>query len=75
VATRADAAIERARAADGDAVALFAHGHILRVLAARWLGITPDNGRLFALATGSISTLGYERQTRVITRWNLSPSA
>ncbi len=74
VAARADAVIARALAADGD-VALFAHGHILRVLAARWLGLPPAAGRLFAFGTGCLSTLGFERETRVITRWNLSPSA
>ena len=74
VAARAEAAIARALASEGD-VAMFAHGHILRVLAARWLGLPPEDGRLFALGTGSIGTLGYERQRRVITRWNLSPSA
>lgn len=73
VAARAEAAIARALAADGD-VALFAHGHILRILTARWLGLSPDAGRLFALGTASVSTLGYERTTRVITRWNLSAS-
>jgi len=71
VAARAEAVITRASAADGD-VALFAHGHLLRVLAARWLGLEPAAGRLFALGTASTSTLGYERQARVITRWNLS---
>ena len=55
------------------AVALFAHGHILRILTACWLGLVPDTGRLFALSTGSISTLGYERDTRVITTWNVTP--
>jgi len=73
VAARADAAIARASAASGDA-ALFAHGHLLRVLTARWLGLEPPAGRLFALGTASISTLGYERDTRVITCWNLSTS-
>jgi probable phosphoglycerate mutase len=73
-AARADRVIARALAADGD-VALFAHGHILRVLGARWLELPSSDGRLFALGTGSVSTLGYERRTRVITRWNLSPSA
>ena len=73
VAARADAVIARALNADGD-VALFAHGHILRILTARWLGLPPDAGRLFALGTASVSSLGYERDTRVITRWNLSVS-
>jgi broad specificity phosphatase PhoE len=71
VAARADAVIARAGAAAGD-VALFAHGHLLRVLAARWLRLEPAAGRLFALGTASVSTLGYERETRVVTRWNQS---
>jgi broad specificity phosphatase PhoE len=74
VAARAEAAIGRALAIEGD-VALFAHGHILRILAARWLGLPPGDGSLFALGTAAIGTLGYEHQTRVITRWNLSVSA
>jgi probable phosphoglycerate mutase len=61
--------IAEARAAPGD-VALFAHGHILRVVAARWLDLPPDRGRSFALETATISVLGYERETPVITRWN-----
>ena len=73
VAERAEAVIARALAADGD-VALFAHGHLLRILTARWLGLPAVCGRMFALATASISTLGFERETRVITRWNLSAS-
>jgi broad specificity phosphatase PhoE len=76
VAARAGRVIARALAVEGNAdVALFAHGHILRVLATRWLGLPPEDGRLFALGTGAVSTLGYERETPVITRWNLSPSA
>lgn len=71
VAGRADAVIARAAAVEGD-VALFAHGHLLRVLTARWLGLEAAAGRLFALGTASISTLGYEREMRVITRWNLT---
>jgi probable phosphoglycerate mutase len=70
VAVRARRAIERAAAADGD-TALFAHGHILRILTACWLGLPPEDARLFALGTAGISTLGYERETRVITRWNV----
>ena len=70
VAARAELVIARALAAKGD-VALFAHGHILRILATRWLGLPPADARLFALSTASISRLGYEHETRVITRWNL----
>jgi probable phosphoglycerate mutase len=69
VGTRVDRVIARARAAEGD-VALFAHGHVLRVLAARWLGLGPESGALLALGTGTLSVLGYERETRVIRRWN-----
>ena len=56
-------------ALDGD-VALFSHGHLLRVLAARWLGLAPESGALFALGTGTLSILGFEREVRVIRRWN-----
>jgi broad specificity phosphatase PhoE len=73
VGARADQAIARAAEIDGD-VAFFAHGHILRVLAARWIGLPPIGGRLFALETGSISILGYERVTRVIAQWNFVPA-
>jgi probable phosphoglycerate mutase len=69
VGARAELVIQRALEAGGD-VALFAHGHILRILAARWLGLDADAGRFFALDTASLSTLGYEHSTRVITRWN-----
>ena len=69
VAARADRVIAKAIAAGGD-VALFGHGHMLRVLAARWLELDPTNGRLFALSTGSISILGYEHEVRVLQMWN-----
>ncbi len=69
VSHRAERVIQQAVAADGD-IALFAHAHILRILTARWLGLPPDAGRLFALGTASVSVLGYERETRVITHWN-----
>jgi probable phosphoglycerate mutase len=69
VSARADRIIERALAAEGD-VALFSHGHLLRVLAARWLRLPPDSGRLLALSTGSVSVLGWERETRVLQSWN-----
>jgi broad specificity phosphatase PhoE len=71
VAARAQKVIDRALQAGGD-VALFAHAHILRILAATWLGLDPRGGRLFALGTGSVSTLGFERETRVISTWNRS---
>lgn len=73
VAARADRVIARIAGVNGD-VALFAHGHILRILTARWLGLEAGAGRLFALGTATLSTLGYERETRVITSWNLSVS-
>jgi probable phosphoglycerate mutase len=69
VAGRTRRVIDRAVAAGGD-VALFAHGHVLRVLAACWLGLAPDGGRVLALGTASVSVLGHERETRVITTWN-----
>lgn len=69
VAARADHVIARALAATGD-VALFGHGHLLRVLASQWLGIEPSGARLLALSTASLSVLGYERETRVIRLWN-----
>ena len=75
VGERADGVIARALAAggadsSGGKVALFAHAHILRILAARWVGLAADGGRLFALGTGSVSVLGWERETRVIEAWN-----
>jgi len=74
VAARTDSVIARVQSADGD-VALFAHGHVLRVLAARWLGLGPEQGRLLALQTATLSVLGFEHAERVIIRWNLSVSA
>ena len=69
VGERARRVIERAAAAGGD-VALFAHAHVLRILAACWIGRPAIDGRLFALAPASISVLGHERETRVISVWN-----
>lgn len=69
VGARADRVIASAVAAGGD-VALFGHGHMLRVLAARWLGLEPTAGRLLALSTGSVSVLGREREVRVVQMWN-----
>ena len=73
VGVRVDHAIARALAVvegRGGAVALFAHAHVLRILAARWIGRPAVDGRLFALGTGAVSVLGFERETRVITHWN-----
>jgi broad specificity phosphatase PhoE len=72
VGERADGVIAQALAAapDGGKVALFAHAHILRILAARWIELDATGGSLFALGTGSVSMLGWERETRVIERWN-----
>jgi broad specificity phosphatase PhoE len=70
VGARTEAVLARVSAVDGD-VALFAHGHSLRILTARWLGLAPDCGRLFALATATVSTLGFERETHVISQWNV----
>jgi broad specificity phosphatase PhoE len=76
VIVRALASIEAAQtsgAADGaNRVALFAHAHILRILAARWIGLPAVDGKMLALATGSVSVLGFEREQRVIERWNRS---
>lgn len=71
VGSRADAVIDRVLSAGGD-VLLFAHGHLLRILAARWLGLPPDVGRHFALGTAGMSILGFERENRVIEVWNRS---
>ncbi len=74
VGERADGVIRRAlELADGrehGRMALFAHAHILRILAARWTALPARDGRLFALGTGSLSVLGWERETRVIQSWN-----
>jgi broad specificity phosphatase PhoE len=69
VGRRVDRVIAALEGLEGHA-ALFAHGHVLRVLTARWLGLGPEAGALFKLDTGTLSALGYERETRVITRWN-----
>lgn len=71
VGERVDRVIARSVATEGD-VALFAHGHVLRILAARWLGLAATGGRYLGLDTASLSKLGYERETRVIRSWNES---
>lgn len=72
VTTRVDRVLAGLDGANG-AVALFAHGHVLRVLTARWLGLPASEGRLFALGTATVSVLGWEREARVVERWNEPP--
>jgi broad specificity phosphatase PhoE len=76
VGERVDRVLKRAAPLlrDGD-VALVAHGHVLRVLTARWLGLSPTGGRLFRLDTGTVSTLGTEHDEPVILSWNVPPPA
>lgn len=69
VGARVDRVIARVAAAGGP-VAVFGHGHCLRILAARWLELAPVEGARLALHTGTLSVLGYERETRVLQRWN-----
>ena len=69
VGARADRAIARARASAGD-VLVFAHGHLLRVLAARWLGLPAASGSLFELGTATLSIVGWERDDPSMELWN-----
>jgi broad specificity phosphatase PhoE len=76
VGARTDAVLARVRPLlSGGDVALVAHGHLLRVLTARWLGLPPVDGRLFRLDTGTCSALGTEHDEPVIHTWNLPPGA
>jgi broad specificity phosphatase PhoE len=69
VGRRVDRLVQELAALHGEGIC-FAHGHVLRVLAARWVGLDPSAGALLALSTGSISELGRERETRVLWHWN-----
>jgi len=69
VGARVDRVIARARSADGD-VALFAHGHVLRVLVARWIGLAPASGQHFLLDTGTLCVLGDYRGAPAVQVWN-----
>lgn len=69
VGKRLDRVVARVRETVGRTL-VFGHGHALRVLTARWLGLEPAEGRLFRLDTATISVLGHERETPVILRWN-----
>jgi probable phosphoglycerate mutase len=69
VGARVDRVIARARAVEGE-VALFAHGHVLRVLAARWIGLPAGGGQHFLLDTGTLCVLGYYREIPAVKVWN-----
>jgi broad specificity phosphatase PhoE len=69
VAARADRVIAAARSRAGDTLA-FAHGHLLRILAARWVELAPADGRRFLVEPATISILGWEREMPVLERWN-----
>ncbi len=69
VGARVDRVIARSRAVDGD-IALFAHGHVLRVLAARWIGLPAGGGQHFLLDTGTLCVLGYYRAIPAVRIWN-----
>jgi probable phosphoglycerate mutase len=69
VGARADRVLAEVRAAAGD-VAVFSHGHFLRVLAARWVGLEPSGGGVLALDPGTISLLGHEHERPVVREWN-----
>jgi probable phosphoglycerate mutase len=72
VGRRVDPVLDEIRSVDGD-VLIFAHGHVLRILGARWLDLPAIEGRLFALDPATLSTAGYEREQPVIRTWNLKP--
>jgi probable phosphoglycerate mutase len=69
VAARVDSLLSRL---GGERVIAFAHGHLLRVLAARWIGLEADGGSRLLLAPGALARLGHERDLRVLERWNVS---
>lgn len=69
VGARVDRVIARSRALDGD-LALFAHGHVLRVLVARWIGLPAGAGQHFFLSTGTLCVLGYYRDIPAVRLWN-----
>ena len=76
VGRRTDRVLARVRPLlPGGNVVLVAHGHVLRVLTARWLGLSPADGRLFLLDTGTVCTLGTEHGEPVISSWNVPPEA
>lgn len=70
VAARVDRVIDRVLGSGAERALLVAHGHLLRVLTARWLEQAPEQGARYRLDTATVSVLGWERDTRVILRWN-----
>ena len=74
VGGRVDRIIADVRRVEGD-VLIFAHGHVLRVLASRWLGEPPEGGRHYWLQTAALSVLGQEHRDHVIRRWNQPPAS
>jgi len=75
VASRADRVIERVRSLpDGASALMISHGHILRVIAARWLDQPTGAGRLFSIATATLSVLGWEHGEPAVRRWNVPPA-
>jgi broad specificity phosphatase PhoE len=66
---RADQVVAKLRSIEGN-VAIFSHGHFLRVLVSRWIGLPADHGSRFLLGTSTLSILGYENETQVIKTWN-----
>ncbi len=73
VGARADRALDRLRSSGGDALA-FAHGHIFRVIAARWIELPASGGARLSLKAGAVCALGFERDTQVIALWNQTPA-
>jgi probable phosphoglycerate mutase len=69
VGARVDRVITRSRASESD-VALFAHGHVLRVLAARWIGLPAEGGEHFLLNTGTLCVLGHYHEAPAVRVWN-----
>jgi broad specificity phosphatase PhoE len=72
VGARVDRVIETVRALGGGRAIAFSHGHLLRVLGARWVGLGAADGSRFFLETATVSILGYDRETAVIQQWNAS---
>jgi broad specificity phosphatase PhoE len=73
VGARADAVIERVRDGGGD-VAVFSHGHMLRVFGARWIELAPQHGASLMLATGALSVLGHEHDQQALASWSCTSS-